>query len=108
MTGTSSPLPEHAKQGEGSRAFPSLQRLIDASINGDDPSKNSQVLATESEARIYASRQTDLAEEAALELRHAKARELRERHDKAAAKLSAEMGEKTKKGREGVAARLKV
>lgn len=67
-----------------------------------------QVLGTESEARIHAARQAALAAEAVLEATQDEARQLRERHERAVAELSAEMIEKKRQGMEAVAARLQV
>lgn len=66
------------------------------------------MLATESEARIHAAREAALAAEAVLEARQEEARELRKNHEKAVADLRAEMTEKKRRGKEGVAARLEV
>lgn len=66
------------------------------------------MLATESEARIHAAREAALAAEAVLEARQEEARELRKSHEKAVAELKAEMAEKKRRGKEGVAAKLEV
>jgi len=66
------------------------------------------VLATEAEARIHAARETALAAESVLEARQDEARNLRTSHEKAMAELAAEMADKRRRGKEGVAARLEV
>lgn len=66
------------------------------------------MLATESEARIHAAREAALAAEAMLKMRQEEARELRKNHEKAVAELKAEMADKKRRGKEGVAARLEV
>lgn len=67
-----------------------------------------KVLATEAEARIHAARETALAAESVLEARQDEARNLRTSHEKAMAELAAEMADKRRRGKEGVAARLEV
>lgn len=71
-------------------------------------SKNGQVLATEAEARIHAARETALAAETSLEATQEEARDLRKNHENAMIALAAEMAEKQRRGKEGVAARLQV
>lgn len=66
------------------------------------------MLATKSEARIHAAREIALTAEAVLQARQEDARDLRKSHEKAVAELSAEMAEKRRRGKEGVAARLEV
>ena len=70
--------------------------------------RNLKVLAIEAEARIHAARETALAAESVLEARQDEARELRKSHEKAVAELAAEMAEKKRRGKEGVASRLQV
>ena len=65
-----------------------------------------QVHATESEARVHASRVTALTEEAAFETRQEEKRELRERHAQAVGILNTEMKEKKRLGWEGVAKKI--
>lgn len=67
-----------------------------------------QVIATESEARIHGAREAALAAETVLEARQEEARELRKNHEKAVAELKAEMAEKKRRGKDGVASRLEV
>lgn len=66
------------------------------------------MLATKAEARIHAAREIALTAEAVLEARQEDARDLRKSHEKAMVELSAEMAEKKRRGKEGVAARLEV
>lgn len=70
--------------------------------------RNTKVLATKSEARIHAAREVALTAEAELEARQESSRDLRKSHEKAVAELNAEMADKKRRGREGVAARLEV
>lgn len=67
-----------------------------------------KVLATDSEVRIHAAREAALTAEVALEARQEEARGLRKNHEKALAELAAEMAEKKRRGKDGVAARLQV